>query len=93
MSAFKDPFNPDVKLGCSCGRHQDQAEHDADAGHTRDTDALASRTVDQAVMRALFPRDETRRRFIKAVGANTAMAAVAQFFRSEERRVGKECRL
>jgi len=81
MSAFKDPFNPEVKLGCGCGRHSDQAAHDADlaAGssspETRDTDALASRAVDQAVMRALFPNDATRRRFLKAVGANTAMAS------------------
>jgi hypothetical protein len=30
MSAFKDPFNPEVKLGqgCACGRHRDQAAHD-----------------------------------------------------------------
>ncbi|MGH6959162.1 MAG: CmpA/NrtA family ABC transporter substrate-binding protein, partial [Dongiaceae bacterium] len=28
----------------------------------------------------LFPRDGERRRFLKAVGANTALAAVAQFF-------------
>ena len=83
MSAFKDPFNPEVKLvrGCGCGRHKDQGEHDADLSRaTNDTEALASRAVDQAVMRALFPRDETRRRFLKAVGANTALAAVAQFF-------------
>jgi len=80
MSAFNDPFNPDVKLGCGCGRHQDQAEHDAASAHTGDTEALASRAVDQAVMRALFPNDGTRRRFLKAVGANTALAAVAQFF-------------
>ncbi len=81
MSVFKDPFNPEVKLGCGCGRHSDQAAHDADlASQTGDTEALASRTVDQAVMRALFPHDGTRRRFLKAVGANTAMAAVAQFF-------------
>src|SRR5688572_12532962 len=80
MSAFKDPFNPEVKLGngCACGRHKDQAEHDAAA--VTGGDALASRAVDQAVMRALFPRDDTRRRFLKAVGANTALAAVAQFF-------------
>ena len=31
-------------------------------------------------MRALFPHDATRRRFLRAVGANTALAAVAQFF-------------
>jgi nitrate/nitrite transport system substrate-binding protein len=82
MSAFKDPFNPEVKLGsgCGCGRHKDQAEHDAASVSAGDSDALASRTVDQAVMRALFPNDATRRRFLKAVGVNTAMAAVAQFF-------------
>src|SRR5258706_4362618 len=82
MSAFQDPFNPDAKLGqgCGCGRHHDQAEHDAESVRATDTDALASRAVDQAVMRALFPNDGTRRRFLKAVGVNTAMAAVAQFF-------------
>ena len=83
MSAFKDPFNPEVKLtrGCNCGRHADEAEHAADLAHrTNDAEALASRAVDQAVMRALFPHDGIRRRFLKAVGANTAMAAVAQFF-------------
>ncbi len=85
MSAFKDPFNPEVKLGCGCGRHSDQAAHDADtaaatAPASGDTDALASRVVDQAVMRALFPDDGTRRRFLRAVGAGTAMAAIAQFF-------------
>ena len=80
MSAFKDPFNSEVKLGsgCACGRHKDQAEHDA--ASVTGGDALASRVVDQAVMRALFPRDAERRRFLKAVGANTALAAVAQFF-------------
>jgi hypothetical protein len=32
MSAFKDPFSPEVKLGqgCECGLHADVAAHDAD---------------------------------------------------------------
>jgi nitrate/nitrite transport system substrate-binding protein len=83
MPAFNDPFDADSKLerGCSCGRHADQADHDSDlARSTSNTDALASRAVDAAVMRALFPQDATRRRFLRAVGANTALAAVAQFF-------------
>ena len=81
MSMFNDPFNPDVKLGCACGRHRDQATHDAEFGSKRpDTEALAGRAVEQAVMRALFPRDGERRRFLKAVGANTALAAIAQVF-------------
>jgi nitrate/nitrite transport system substrate-binding protein len=83
MSAFKDPFSTEVKLGqgCKCGLHADVAAHDADLVYrTSDPDALASRVVDQAVMRALFPQDGARRGFLKAVGANTALAAVAQFF-------------
>jgi nitrate/nitrite transport system substrate-binding protein len=81
MSAFKDPFNPEVKLGCGCGRHSDQAAHDADlAAQTADGEALGSRMVETAVMRALFPHDATRRRFLNAVGAGTAMAAVSTFF-------------
>src|SRR5258707_13936276 len=31
-------------------------------------------------MRALFPRDEARRRFLHAVGSSAAMAAVSSFF-------------
>jgi hypothetical protein len=83
MSAFEDPFNPQVKLGqgCGCGLHADTAAHDAEvARRSSDPEALAIRAVDQAVMRALFPQDGARRRFLRAVGANTALAAVAQFF-------------
>src|SRR5688572_29707566 len=77
MSLFKDPFDAKVRLrsACSCGRHASEAEHDAASG-----DALAERAVEQAVMRALFPREEVRRRFISAVGASTALAAVSTLF-------------
>jgi nitrate/nitrite transport system substrate-binding protein len=77
MSLFKDPFDAKVRLRsvCSCGRHASEAEHDAASG-----EALAERTVEQAVMRALFPRDELRRRFLSAVGAGTALAAVSTLF-------------
>jgi nitrate/nitrite transport system substrate-binding protein len=85
MSMFNDPFNPESSLtpGCSCGGHANAGEHAADAGAAgkpSDLDALSNRTVDAAVMRALIPRESTRRRFLRAVGAQTALAAVAQFF-------------
>jgi nitrate/nitrite transport system substrate-binding protein len=87
MSAFNDPFDPEVRLarGCSCGHHISQAEHDAAVARSAqnapsDSETLASRVVDQAVMRALFPQDAKRRQFLKAVGANAALAAIAQFF-------------
>ena len=50
---------------CSCGKHGSQEEHDI---------------VEEAVMRALFPREHFRRRFLSAVGAGTALAAVSTFF-------------
>jgi nitrate/nitrite transport system substrate-binding protein len=72
MSVFDNPFNPNVRLSCACGKHASQSEHDASV--------TEERVVEQAVMRALFPRDETRRRFIHAVGAGTALSAISTFF-------------
>ena len=80
MSLFKNPFDARVKLGrCSCGKHHSQAEHDA-AQENLEGEAALNRAVDSAVMRALFPVDEDRRNFIRAVGATTAMAAVGTLF-------------
>jgi nitrate/nitrite transport system substrate-binding protein len=79
MAVFDDPFDPDVQFhgsGCSCGKHKSQAEHAAEVSG----DAQITRVVEQGVMRALFPDDNGRRAFLKAVGASTALAAVSQFF-------------
>ncbi len=60
MSAFHDPFDPDIRLArtCRCGGHADEAGQDADLARvTSDSEALCSRAVDGAVMRALFPRE------------------------------------
>ncbi|GMV58017.1 MAG: hypothetical protein AMXMBFR72_11290 [Betaproteobacteria bacterium] len=81
MSAFDDPFDAAATLrraGCSCGRHASRREHDEAAA--RDAQALADRAVEGAVMRALFPRDEVRRTFLRAVGRRTALAAIGTFF-------------
>jgi len=85
MSAFNNPFSPDVRLGaaCACGKHRSRVEHDAEAAPSRDepagndTEMLNGRVIQSAVMRALFPRDETRRRFLAAVGSSGALAAVS----------------
>ncbi len=77
MSAFDDPFDPDIELArqrCSCGRHSSEVEHDLDE------EARIGRVIESALMRALFPHDSTRRNFIRAVGAGTALAAVSSFF-------------
>ncbi len=85
MSGFSNPYDPQVKLssGCGCGSHATQTEHDAAAGSealVSGTEALQARVVESAVMRALFPQDELRRSFLRAVGAGTALSAVSTFF-------------
>ncbi|MFN3867519.1 MAG: CmpA/NrtA family ABC transporter substrate-binding protein [Hyphomicrobiaceae bacterium] len=93
MSTFDDPFDADGKpvkrCGCSCGQHTTQAEHDHAASRAKaEADFLANagednrvrRVVEAGVMRALFPNPVQRRAFLKAVGATTAAAAIAQVF-------------
>ena len=84
MSAFINPLDHRTRLGscCTCGRHSSQDEHDAAAVVQDDLpdnaiETLNSRVLRSAVMRAMFPHDETRRRFLRAVGASTAMAALS----------------
>ena len=75
MSAFKDPFSDGIKLGsCSCGKHHSQAAHDAALAKAADLpveaneESLNRRTIESAIMRAVFPDDGERRRFLRAVG-------------------------
>jgi nitrate/nitrite transport system substrate-binding protein len=80
MALFEDAFDPKAKAasGCGCGRHANEAEHNAHV--ERSAQALGSRAVEHAVVRALFPHDATRRRFLQAVGSGTAMAAISSLF-------------
>src|SRR5678815_2778743 len=85
MSGFKNPYDPNVELsaGCACGAHATPAEHDAAVeacSLESGSEALHARVVESAVMRALFPHDEMRRRFLRAVGAGTALSAISTFF-------------
>ncbi|MDA3877457.1 MAG: ABC transporter substrate-binding protein [Halothiobacillus sp.] len=85
MSAFNNPFDSSIRLkgGCSCGQHTSQAEHDAKQAaqnDPRDEEAALNRVIESTLVRAIFPHDETRRAFIKAVGAGTAMAALSTIF-------------
>ncbi len=74
MSVFEDRSKelPQLGAGCSCGVHRSQLEHEIVA--TED------QLVEQAVMRALIPDGNVRRRFLTAVGAGTAAAALSTFF-------------
>jgi nitrate/nitrite transport system substrate-binding protein len=79
--SFHDPLDANCafRQGCSCGSHSSQAEHD-DAVSAGSTDARLWGVVDAAVVRALFPQDQARRTFLRAVGASTAASAIAHVF-------------
>jgi len=85
MSTFKNPFSSALRLikGCVCGRHASDEEHRAtviadavEAPLTSDEQRYRL-VIEAALMRAIFPQDEARRNFLKAVGASTAAAALA----------------
>lgn len=77
------PYMEHSKLsGCTCGQHEsqsahDQAEENARLARAQDPDTLSQDFVEAAAIRALFPNDITRRRFLQAVGIGTAMAAIS----------------
>jgi nitrate/nitrite transport system substrate-binding protein len=87
MGSFDNPFDADRPLnraGCACGRHVSQAEHEREAQlqcvPVESEEKRYEGVVASAVMRAMFPKDATRRAFLKSVGASTALAAISQFF-------------
>jgi len=87
MSTFDNPFDPSRALnrsGCSCGRHNSQAQHEQDAARLQclpveSDERRYENVVASAVMRALFPKDIARRAFLQSLGASTALAALSQF--------------
>jgi nitrate/nitrite transport system substrate-binding protein len=77
-----DPYDADrpLRMGCSCGRHVSDVEHATatlrERSETAEFESYSNSFVEASLMKALFPQDAVRRNFIRAVGRNTAMAAV-----------------
>jgi nitrate/nitrite transport system substrate-binding protein len=63
---------PSFRSACACGHHASQGEHDRAMA--------ADQVVEEALFRALFPDRALRRRFLKVVGAGTALAALSSLF-------------
>ena len=85
MSTFDNPFNPNRRLaGCPCGQHASASDHDAalrlQCAVPDTEDKRYEGVVASAVMRAVFPREASRRAFLQSVGASGALAALSQFF-------------
>ena len=83
MSNLYRPYASAHTLGgCTCGAHANQAAHDVEEqarlrARGTDPEALSQDFVEAAMVKALFPNDGMRRRFLQAVGASTARAAIA----------------
>jgi len=83
QSIYK-PYDPDASFSsaCSCGAHASQAQHDAEESRriekrAADPETLSQDFVEATLVRALFPQDSMRRKFLRAVGAGTAMSAIS----------------
>ena len=74
MTARYDPYDPDRPLlvKCACGRDHAPGEHGLATPESESRSFLEA-----ALVKALFPQEPLRRRFLQAVGANTARAAIA----------------
>ena len=77
MSSIYKPYDPDqTASGCSCGQHASAADHKA-AARAANPETLSNDIVEEALLRAMFPQDDQRRHFLRAVGTNTVRAAIA----------------
>lgn len=90
MTEYFDPYNADrpLMLKCSCGKDHTVAEHQQELSAQGATAELKRRSlssefeaysnafIEATLVKALFPQDAVRRRFLRAVGKGTAMAAI-----------------
>ncbi len=91
MSRHFDPFDADrpLRLSCACGQDHAPDEHEAAVQRGQAIDTLKQRSesddflaysrdfIEASLVKALFPQEATRRRFLRAVGKGTAMSAIA----------------
>ncbi len=93
MTRHFDPYDADrpLRLSCACGGDHAPQDHDAhdSASRQQAIDTLKARSeteafesysrdfIEASLVKALFPQEATRRRFLRAVGKGTAMSAIA----------------
>jgi nitrate/nitrite transport system substrate-binding protein len=77
------PYDPESSLGgCSCGMHHDEASHNAaeiraQRERASNPETLSQDFVEATLVKALFPQESVRRKFLRAVGGATAMSAIS----------------
>lgn len=91
MTQYFDPYDADrpLMLKCSCGRDHTVGDHQRELAaeqaaatlrqRSESTDFMdyANQFIEATVVKALFPQDAVRRRFLRAVGKGTAMTAIS----------------
>jgi nitrate/nitrite transport system substrate-binding protein len=77
MSRF-DPYDADrpLMLKCGCGGDHAPAQHDAESAAGSE-ESFSRDFIEATLVKALLPSEPLRRRFLQAVGAGTARAAIA----------------
>ena len=89
-SDYFDPYDASrpLMLKCSCGKDHTQAEHQKEQAAgvattelrrrslTDEFEAYSRSFLEATLVKAIFPQDAVRRRFLRAVGKGTAMAAI-----------------
>ena len=77
MSKPYDAYDADrpLMLRCACGQDHAPGEHAQALAASEEE--LSRNFMEASLVKALFPVDSVRRGFLKAVGANTARAAIA----------------
>jgi nitrate/nitrite transport system substrate-binding protein len=72
-----DAYDADrpLMLRCACGQDHGPGEHGQ--AQMRSEEELSRNFMEASLIKAIFPVDSVRRGFLRAVGANTARAAIA----------------
>jgi nitrate/nitrite transport system substrate-binding protein len=90
MSDYFAPYDADrpLMMHCSCGRHASEDAHRADSAaqavailkrrsESAEFEAYSNEFIEATLVKALFPHEPTRRRFMRTVGKGAAMAAIS----------------
>ena len=89
MTDYFDPYNADrpLMLKCSCGKDHTVAEHQQETSAqgatlelkrrslTSEFESYSNAFIEASLIKAIFPQDEVRRRFLRAVHARLAPKA------------------
>lgn len=78
MTKQYDPYDADrpLMLRCACGKDHAPGAHQ-DVTEDQSEEAMGRDFMEASLIKAIFPVEAVRRRFLQAVGASTARAAIA----------------